>query len=190
MAMDDILRALDEQAESDAGTIIQQAKAEAEGILRDAREDADAAKAARLERAHAQVEPRADQLINSARLQNKRDIEAARAEAIEEVFDDAGKKLASIRSDAESYRMLMKALTKEALAGIDGDAEVLVDEADVELARSLVPEGVKVTGSPTSLGGVTVLARAGRVARRNTIEARLQAVRQASASDVAEILFG
>ena len=191
MAIDDILRALDEQAASDCGTIVDQAHAEAEAILRDARQQAGAAKAARLERARAQVEPRVGQLINSARLQNKRDIDAARAVAIEDVFDDAARKLAALRDDPESYSKLLKGLLDEAMAGSDGDIEAVVDEADLALLASMVSTTTcTLTAAETPLGGVTVLTCNGKVARRNTLEDRLEAVRRSSASDVAEMLFG
>jgi len=191
MAMDDILRALDEQAETDCAEITDQAKAEADAILRDAGEQAEFAKAARLERARAQVEPRADQLINSARLQNKRDIEAAKAAAIDAVFTEAADKLAHLRKDPDSYSRLLKALFDEAIAGQEGQAEAIVDEMDVALLAPLVSAATcTVAASSTAQEGVTVLTREGRVARRNTIEDRLDAVRRESSSQVAEILFG
>jgi vacuolar-type H+-ATPase subunit E/Vma4 len=191
MAMDDILKALEEQAESDCAEIIDQAKAEADAILRDAREQAEAAKEARLQRTRAQVEPRASQLVNSARLQNKRDIEAARAAAIEEVFDAAGRKLAELRGDPAAYGVLLKALLDEALAGSEGDAEALVDQADVALLAPVVSSVTcTVTAAETPMGGVTVMTCDGKVARRNTLEDRLEAVHRSSTSQVAEILFG
>jgi vacuolar-type H+-ATPase subunit E/Vma4 len=191
MAIDDILRALDEQADADCAKTVERAQAEAEAILRDAREQAEAAKAARLERARAQVEPRVDQLVNSARLQNKRDIDAARAAAIDEVFDDAAAKLGALRDDPDSYGKLLKALLDEALAGGEGQAEAIVDQADVALLTPMVSTTTcTVTAAQTPQGGVTVLTCEGKVARRNTLEDRLDAVRRTSASDVAEMLFG
>jgi len=191
MAIDDILRALDEQAESDCGTIIEQARSEGDNILRGAREQAEQAKAARLDRARAQVEPRAGQLINSARLQNKRDIEAARAAAIEQVFDEAALKLKALRDDSGSYSKLIKALLDEATAGSEGSIEVVVDEVDMALVTPMVSSATStVTAATTPHGGVTVLFKDGKVARRNTLDDRLAAVRRSSASQVAGMLFG
>jgi vacuolar-type H+-ATPase subunit E/Vma4 len=194
MAIDDILTALDEQAESDCAGIIEQAQHQADAILREAREQAEAARAARLQRARAQVEPRVDQMVNSAGLQNKRDLDAARAGTIESVFDDASRRLATLRDDdPQTYARVFKALLEEALAGTDGDAEVVVDPADVTMASSLLTAtgtACTVTAATIPQGGVTVLSRGGKVARRNTFEDRLDAVRRTSASDVAGILFG
>jgi vacuolar-type H+-ATPase subunit E/Vma4 len=191
MAIDDILRALDEQAEADCREVVDQAKAEAEAILRDAREQAEAATAARLDRARAVVEPRAAQLLNSARLQNKRDIDAVRAAAIESVFDDAADKLGLLRQDPDEYSKLLKALLDEAMAGSEGDVLAVVDEADMALMAPLVTTATcTITRAETPQTGVTVLACEGKVARRNTLGDRLAAVRRSSASEVAEILFG
>ena len=191
MAIDDILRALDEQAAADCRDVVDQARAEAEAITRDAREQAEAARAARMERAHSQVEPRAGQLLNSARLQNKRDIDAVRAAAIEQVFDDAAGALGLLREDPEEYSKLLKALLDEAMAGSEGDTEAIVDEADMALIAPMVASTTcTVTRAATPQTGVTVMAREGKVARRNTLADRLAAVRRSSASEVAEILFG
>jgi vacuolar-type H+-ATPase subunit E/Vma4 len=192
MAIDDILRALDEQAADDCRNVVAQARAEAEAILRDAREQAEAAREARLERARAQVEPRAGQLLNSARLQNKRDIDAVRAAAIESVFDDAAEALGLLRQDPEEYSKLLKALLDEALAGSEGDDVLaVVDEADMALMAPMVTTTTcTLTRAETPQTGVTVLACEGKVARRNTLGDRLAAVRRSSASEVAEILFG
>lgn len=191
MAIADILRALDDQAQADCEKIVEQAHAEAEAIKRDAQEQAEAAKTARLDRAHAQVEPRVGQLINSTRLQNKREIDAVRAEAIEAVFADASSKLGVLRSDSKDYPALLKALLREALEGNDGAAEAIVDESDMALLAPVVATTTcTLTASQTPQSGVTVLTCDGKVARRNTLADRLEAVRRTSASDVAEILFG
>jgi len=191
MAIDDILRALDEQAAADCRDVVDQAHAEAEAMLRDAREQAEAAKAARMERARAQVEPRAGQLLNSARLQNKRDIDAVRAAAIEQVFDDAASALGLSRQDPQEYSKLLKALLDEAMAGSEGATEAIVDEADMALIAPMVASATcTVTKAQAPQTGVTVMAREGKVARRNTLADRLAAVRRSSASEVAEILFG
>jgi vacuolar-type H+-ATPase subunit E/Vma4 len=191
MAIADILRALDDQAEADCKKIVEQAHAEAEAIKRDATEQAEAAKTARLERAHGQVEPRVGQLINSTRLQNKREIDAVRAEAIEAVFTDAASKLGVLRSESKEYPTLLEALLREALAGNEGSAEAIVDQADMALLAPVVATTTcTLTASATPQGGVTVMTCDGKVARRNTLADRLEAVRRSSASDVAEILFG
>ena len=194
MAIDDILRALDEQAESDCASIIEQAQHQADAILREAHEQAEAAKAARLQRARTQVEPRVDQMVNSAGLQNKRDLDAARAGTIDRVFDDASRRLATVRDDdPPGYSRVFRALLEESMAGTEGDVEVVVDKADVALASSLLTAtgtACTVTAASGPQGGVTILLRGGKVARRDTLEDRLDSVRRTSASDVARILFG
>ena len=191
MAIDDILIALDEQAKSEREEIIDQAKAEAAAIIRDAGEQANAAKEARLARARALVEPKVAQMINAARLQNKRDIEAARAKAIDEVFEDARGRLSQLRNDPQRYEKLFTALAAEALGADKETATAVIDAADEELARRVVATTTcALQTSPTPCGGVTILTSEGKVARRNTLEDRLHSVQRSSAAQVAELLFG
>jgi vacuolar-type H+-ATPase subunit E/Vma4 len=144
--------------------------------------------------AHADAagQARASQLINAARLDNKRSLASARERGIAEVYDAAARELAKMRSDG-SYPALFRALLREALTGVEGDVAVLVDPADKALAESALAElGVNgsVDTSTPMVGGVTVATRGMRVFRRNALEDRLARARKIGQSQVAEILFG
>ena len=191
MAIAAILTALDEQASSERQEIIEQAKAEAAAIIRDAGEQARTHKEARLARAHAVVEPKVAQMINAARLQNKRDIEAARAKAIDEVFAEARERLSHLRKDPARYEVLFRALVAEALETNGEAATAVIDAADEELAGRVVTAGTcSLQTSETPCGGVTILTCEGKVARRNTLDDRLNAVERSGTAKVAELLFG
>jgi vacuolar-type H+-ATPase subunit E/Vma4 len=192
MAIEDILRALDDQADAERDEILERAGDERDAILSDARDQAARIRSQRMERAKSVVEPRAQQLVNAARLKNKRDLEAARAAAVTAVFDEARARLQALRNDRVAYEPILRRLIEEAVSGSDGDTVAQVDPADSEMAAGLV-DGLQMTCSlesaATPSGGVTVLSCAGRIARRNTIEDRLELVRANSSAAVAEMLF-
>jgi V/A-type H+-transporting ATPase subunit E len=193
MAIEDILTALDEQARAECDQITADARAEAGRIVAEAQEQADRIKAQRMTRVQSTVEPKAQQLVNGARLANKREIEAVRMKAVDSVFDEALERLKTLRNDPQVYEPLLRALLTEAGQNTNGDSEALVDPADEALARELIRDmdlTCTLGATATPYGGVTVLSCAGRVARRNTLEDRLEQVRSTSRAAVAEMLFG
>jgi vacuolar-type H+-ATPase subunit E/Vma4 len=191
MALQDIFSALDEQADAECRETLDNAKAQAKAILEEAREEAARIRQRKLDGAEATVGTKAAQIVNAAKLQNKRDIAALKERAIGAVFDDARSGLSKVRSDA-AYEALFRKLAEEALGGMDGQVEVKVDPRDEALAARILGEmGVAFTidASAEGAGGLTAIYDGGRIFRRNTLEDRLDKVRLIGQSQVAEILF-
>ncbi|HEX9093080.1 MAG TPA: V-type ATP synthase subunit E [Coriobacteriia bacterium] len=192
MAIEDIFRALEEQADRECRDILDGAKAQAKGIENDAKAEADKIKADKLTAADSAVGVKVGQTLNAARLANKKDIAAAKDRGVEAAYADALAELAKLRGSKE-YEALFKSLTEEALAGLTSDVTLLVDPADAELAkRTLSALGVagEVDASAKTVGGPTVVSEGGRVFRRNTLEDRMRKLRKTRQAEVAEILFG
>ena len=192
MAIEDIFRALEEQADRDCREILDGAKAQAKGIEADAKAEADKIKADKLAAADNAVRVKVGQTLNAAKLANKKDIAAAKDRGIEAVYADALGQFANLRG-SKGYEELFKRLAEEALVGVNGDVTLLVDPADADLAkRTLASLGVsgQVDASASTVGGLTVAASGGRVFRRNTLEERMSKVRKTRQAEVAEILFG
>ncbi len=192
MAIEDIFNSLEKQADAECRQVIDDAKQQAQSIMDEARAEADKIKVDKLEHARALAEARASQMLNSARLDNKRTLSSARERSISEVYDKAATELTKLRVDG-SYRALFRSLAEEALSGVEGEVVVMVDPADEALAKSVLSDlGAKAT-TDTSVGmagGLTVAADQKRVFRRNTLGDRLAKVRSIGQSQVAEILFG
>jgi V/A-type H+/Na+-transporting ATPase subunit E len=192
MAIEDIIRALEEQADAECREIVDAASEQASAILADARGEADKIVAEKSAHADSAGQARASQLLNAARLDNKRSLASARERGIGEVYDTAAGELAKLRGD-RSYPALFRSLLAEALSGVEGDAVVQVDPADKALAESTLAElevKASVDTSTSMTGGVTVATRGMRVFRRNTLEDRMARARKIGQSQVAEILFG
>jgi vacuolar-type H+-ATPase subunit E/Vma4 len=191
MALQDIIRALEEQADAEYREVLEDAKLQAKSITTEAKEEAGRIRQRKVDQAEAGVKTKAAQLENSARLQNRRDVAALKDRGIGEVFDGALKALDKVR-DGKGYEALFAALAQEALAGVEGHADVEVDPRDAKLAESVLGGmGVDFTLKPElkTAGGVVVVAGDGRIFRRNTLEDRLEKVRKIAQSQTAEILF-
>ncbi|GAB4280130.1 MAG: hypothetical protein Kow0056_14150 [Coriobacteriia bacterium] len=191
MAIEDIFRALEEQAESDCANIIGSAKAQADGIIEDAEAKAEEIRRATVQAAEAHARSEAGHVLNAAKLAAKKSMASAKGEAIEEVFQEALDELSRIRESGD-YETLFEDLLREAAEGVEGEFTVQVDPADEDLARKSVKRlglAAKVEPALSTSGGVVVSMAGGRILRRNTLESRLERVRSLAQSRVAGVLF-
>jgi len=191
MGLEDIFRALEEQADKDSEAVLVEARAHADALLEEAEAAASRARDAHLAEAERAALSRSAQDLNSVRLEARKQLASIKERAVREVFDDALSELSRIRSGAD-YPRAFAVLADEALAGAEGDFEVLVDPADADLARTVLAErGVSAPVRPdlSAAGGLVIAFDGGRVMRRNTLDDRLDKLRGLAQAEVAEILF-
>lgn len=191
MALDDIFRALDEQADEECEQILREARDHGDVILADAEDEAQRIRDQHVADADRVVRTRVAKSMNAAKLEARKRVAAVKEAAVEAAFARAEQTLADARSSAR-YPEAFRALAAEALAGTEGDIEVVVDPADEKLARdTLAALGVdaRVGTDLTTAGGLVVVLPGGRITRRNTLENRLDKVREHAQAAVAEILF-
>jgi len=190
MALEDIFKALDQQADEECEQILQEARDHADVIAADAEEQAESIRQAHVNEAERITRARASQTVNAARLDARKRVAAVKQRAVELAFERAGDRLKVVRG-SEKYPATFKALATEALAGTTGSVTVRVDPGDAELARSIVGDNLNVAVSadmPTA-GGLAVVMSGGRIVRRNTLEDRLAKVRDLEQAAVAERIF-
>lgn len=191
MALEDIFNALEEQARADCDQILRTAREQAAFIGTDCEADCEAIRRRHVDQREREVRAQVAQGINAARLEAKKKVAAVKEQAVSTAFEDARAALAKVRSNGE-YVGLLKMLLEEATAGVEGPFEVRVDSADVALATDalgMLGLSAEVRGDLSTAGGVVVTTEGGRISRRNTLEDRLNKIRQSSQAQVAEILF-
>lgn len=190
MAIEDIFKALDEQADAECSELVRAAEGQAEAVLAEAKAEADRIKEQRLQAAKEVVRQKTGKTINAAKLDNKKQLAAVRESVVQQVFEQAAAKLSTLRSTKE-YEDVFVALAKEALAGVEGDCTLQVDPADAKLAEKVAKDlnaSCKVDPSLETSGGVVVSTADGRVLRRNTFESRLAKSHEFTYAHVSEIL--
>lgn len=191
MALEDIFRALDEQADEECERILQEARDHAAMIVADAEQQAEGVRQAHVGEVERVARAKASQVVNAARLEARKRVAAVKQAAIEHAFARSGELLGGVRSSA-TYPQLFESLAREALAGVQGEATIEVDPTDEELARAtLVRLGTagEVKADISTAGGLVVNTSGGRIIRRDTLEDRLEKVRELDQAQVAEHMF-
>jgi len=190
MAIEDILKALDEQAQADCDAVLDEAREHARLIVEEGTREAQSIHDGFHRQAERAATIEAAKQVNAARLESKMIVSSVKGDAVVDIFDLAKAKLPETRG--AGYEALFSALAAEALAGLDGAVTLHVAPADAQLAsRAAAASGLPATVEPTleTAGGLVIEAHGGRVIRRNTLEDRLERTRQRMQADVAKVLF-
>ena len=191
MALEDIFRALEDQAAKDTEQVLADARSHAQAILAEAEEQAATVRTARVAEAERQARARSSQGLNAARLEARKRQAGVKERAIEGAFDEALVRLQSVRAEP-AYREIFARMAEEALRNAEADAEVLVDPADASLATEVlasIGKDIPVRPEIATTGGLVVVSGGGLISRRNTFESRLEKLRSIAQADVAEIVF-
>lgn len=192
MALADILRAMEQQAQAEIARLQAQAESEAAAIVAKAEEEAKAIRARHL----AAIQPRSQQDI--ARLWSEANVEARRAlllareTLLEEAFTAAQQELERWRERAD-YPRCLGVLLREAVADLGDEVALSVDPRDEAVVRRLVAElgiSARIVCGLHTAGGVQASTPDGRITVVNTLEARLQRSRRHLRRTLAAILKG
>jgi len=190
MAIDDILRALDDQAQADCDEIIGESHEHARLIVEEAGLQAQAIHDKYIHQVEQVATAKASKTVNSARLEAKMIVSSVKGGGVASIFDDARVQLPTARQSG--YETLFGALAAEALEGVSGPVTVHTAPADIALAeKATAASGLaaEVVGDLDTAGGLVVDTGGGKIIRRNTLEDRLDRVSQFLRADVARILF-
>lgn len=190
MAIEDILIALDEQANAESEAVLDEAREHAKLIIEEANREAQNIHEAFARQVERVASAESAKKVNAARLEAKMIVSSVKGDGVGSVFDTAMSRLPSLRD--ERYDALFSALAAEAFAGLQGPVTIAVDAQDGQHAeRAAAAAGLQATVETTlqSAGGLVVEANGGRIVRRNTLEDRLERSRQLVQADVARVLF-
>ena len=191
MAIEDILRALEEQGRADCEACTEEARAHAAQILEDAREKAASIHEHHMSAIERSARTDAMKRVNAARLKGRMQISGIRGEGLNGVFDTAQAQLVKLHQRPD-YPVLFASLAREALDGVDGPVVIRVSAADADLARQTVAQlgiAAEVRGDLDTAGGLVVESADGKIVRRNTFEDRLERARPYIQADVARVLL-
>lgn len=187
-----------EDAERDARNIISRAEAEAERILKHAKEEAERRYEEIIKKGKERIKDKKRQAISLFELETKNNLLEAKEEIIEEVYDEAIKRLRQYTL-TEEYTNCIFRLMREASRQINSDAliirlnerdhQILTKKRLDELSRKL---GVKIIKSDEKInctGGVVVTSLDGKIIVDNTFENRLRILKDSLRTKIAKILF-
>ncbi|CAA9436212.1 hypothetical protein AVDCRST_MAG82-2492 [uncultured Rubrobacteraceae bacterium] len=174
MPLEDLLNAIESEADEERARLGEEAEAEAAAILSRAREEAARAREDVLRSRVPAAEAEANRRRAVARLEAGRLEREARHEAFVLLLAETCDRLAKVRGEP-GHRDALRALLREALAALPDAATARVHPDDEGLADRLAREAganLVVTPDPGVDGGLVLEAAGGRVVR-NTFGARL-----------------
>jgi vacuolar-type H+-ATPase subunit E/Vma4 len=170
MALDDLLRAIETEADAERARAAEEAAAAAAKIVEDARRDADALEAELADAGAADGRAAAARERALARLDAAATIRSSREEAFESLLSGIRAELATVR-EASAYPELFHTLVAESRAALPAARELRVDPRDADLASG-VAGALRVEPALDTWGGVELVSDDGRTVR-DTLEERL-----------------
>ena len=173
--------------------------------MREAERRAEEILKARVEEARRAARRKLRMELHRARLEGSMRLQKFKNELLERVFDEATARLREfVERRRDEYARVLRGLIIEALGALgEGEFIVLVNKRDWNLAGSMLPsieEEMRRRGRSLKLhlgeeaidvmGGVVVISADGRLIYNNSLEARLERVKNMLAGEILRILMG
>lgn len=188
----ELITLLEREAAAERDRLLAEARSQAEAVRAQARREAEELLAAQKARLEAEAKAAVVKAQSTAQLRASSQVLQAKEEEIKRVFAEAEAELAKFSSNGQRYPQILKAFIEEALGGLGGRAEVIVNPADQPVAQALIRERgweATVRADPSVQGGARILSPEGRFVVTNTVGSRLERARPMLAAEVAKTLW-
>ena len=189
----ELVAILEKESAAEAERVLAEARAKAEQIAAEARRAAQE----QLEAARARVDSERKAALarasSAAQVRASALVLQAKDRAISEVFSRAEAELARLQQDKTRYAGVLRALIREASAGLGGRTVVEVHPDDRDLARQAVRElglDAEAATADDVRGGARVVTADRRFVVENTLASRIERVKPVLTSEVAALLWG
>ncbi len=193
MAYEDLIKSIESAAEEKKQEVIRNAEREVKAILREAETESSAIHAHYLEKAKRDLILESNRQKFLAKQDVKKGISTVRQKLIDDAFIQAFRQLADIRSDP-SYPELFERLTREVISSLSGEDIILhIDPADSVVCKKVVlKSGIDCDIVPdiTTIGGLTGTSADGKILADNTLERRLERIRDTSTLEIMNLILG
>jgi V/A-type H+/Na+-transporting ATPase subunit E len=193
LALEDILRALEEKAEVRIQGIQVEAEQRVAEILAEVERDAEHTRRIRARKVEEAVRSESAAIVYSASLKAKNQLIKAQEETVDEAFRMAEQRLRELHKD-ESYPAILQILLDEVLDFFEGEVVLQVrpeDRSTVErlMADRKVP--FRISDAPLEAsGGLVACSPDGELMVYNTFESRLEKARDKLRLAISNTLFG
>lgn len=193
MAIEDILRALEEKAEVNIEAIKSEADQRVKEVMADVEIEAARTRRLRLKKVEDMINSEATSIIYSTSLKAKKLRIKAQEETVEEAFRIAEERLKGLHADRD-YPLFFEAMLDECLEYISGEVIFQVRDDDRGLVDKVMPERqapYRISDTPLDVSGGLIASSAdGEVTVFNTFESRLEKARNKLRLEISNSLFG
>lgn len=191
MNLDEMLKALKAEATEKGEAILAEAKAEVNEILKEAQAEGEKLAAQSMQRVEQKLRMEKAKILSAANFDVKKEVLKAKEKVIDELFT---KTQAQAKQDLSTDKGFFKGLAKEALTMFNGQSvKILVNKNSKSMAEEVLADmgtNCKVEDGLASIGGLKVSSEDSRVTVDNTIESRLEKIRQIYEPQIIKNLFG
>ncbi|MDH7592943.1 MAG: V-type ATP synthase subunit E family protein [Methanomicrobiales archaeon] len=171
----------------------EKASAEAEGIKKEALSREDEIKKRYRENVRKELELERRRIISSVKERNRIEILRAKNKVLEQAYREAYESLVHLR-DSPAYRDFLRRSIRESISELEGESIVIhADKRDEPLCREIIGElgrNCEIKTDLVSSGGVTASSADGRHLILNSIESRLERIKERMRPPLFELLFG
>jgi len=192
LALEDILRALDDNAEDRIEVIKQDAQQRVNEIISEVEKDASRSRRLRIKKMEDAIKSECTGIVYSASLKAKNELIKAQEETVNEAFRLAEQRLAGLRSN-EEYPRVFELLLDECLEVLEGEVVLRVRADDRDLLDKLMANrGAPYSISETPLeasGGLFAGSPDGEVIVYNSFESRLTKAKETLRLEISNALF-
>ncbi len=193
MAYEDLIKAIEANAEERVGEIRQKAESQAAEILRRAREQVPQIKEPLRETAVRQAGIERNRIISGITKDTKLQVMKAKADISDRVYELAGQELEKSRQRPR-YEVSFKQFLQESLAEMEGEqTRIHIDPHDDALCRKLLAElslDPEIVADLHCAGGLNVSSGDDTFVVLDTVESRLKKAKEALRPEVFSILYG
>jgi V/A-type H+-transporting ATPase subunit E len=193
MAFENLIEAVEVDAEETILGIRQRAEREVAGAKKAAVEKSQEIRGAAIEDAKRRAAVERGNLMATARKEIRMSFAVEKDRMFQKAFQEAGRRLASARADGRYARSYVGMLA-EAMRDLEGEVvSVHIDKQDEVLtgkALQTLGKNCDVIADLESIGGMNVASKDGRFMVYNTLESRLEKARKVLKSEIYTILFG
>ena len=193
MAYETLLKSVEESAEEKERELLQNAQKQADEIRQEARKLAKEVEERLVKEAEKTAGIERNKQLYLAKGKLKEQALIAREKMFETAFEQAGNRLSSLRQD-EKYPSIFRHLCEETIRAIGkGMVVVHIDPRDLDLCKKtleIVHISCEIHSDLDCIGGLTVSSPDGKITISNTIESRLERVREHKRREIYATLFG
>jgi vacuolar-type H+-ATPase subunit E/Vma4 len=193
MAYENLLKSVEESAQEKEGDLREKARTAVQQISEDAKNQVTMIQQSLLAEAKKSATIEKNKLTYLTKGENKKKLIKTKEAIFSTAFGDAEQRLSNVRKDPK-YPDILKSLTSEAIGALGGETfRIHVDKQDEMIIKKILSElhlSGEVIADLQCAGGLIVNSQNESVKISNTLESRLERVKEQKKLEIYTVLYG
>jgi vacuolar-type H+-ATPase subunit E/Vma4 len=193
MAYENLLKSVEESAQEKERELREKAQSSVQIISEDTKNQSAAIQQSLLAEAKKAATIEKNKRIYLTKGENKEKLIKTKEAIFSTAFGDAEQRLSHVRKDPK-YPDILKNLTREAVGALGGETfRIHIDKRDEKLIKKILSElhlSGEVIADLQCSGGLVVTTQNGSVKISNTLESRLERVKEQKKLEIYAVLYG